>query len=46
MLSMRCGICRFRQIGHLGTLDPLATVFLCCCWGRATRLVQFYSVAP
>jgi len=33
----------FRQIGHLGTLDPLATGVLVLLLGRATRLVQLYS---
>src|SRR5579864_5136967 len=33
----------FRQIGHLGTLDPLATGVLVLLLGRATRLVQIYS---
>src|SRR6202022_1224003 len=33
----------FRQIGHLGTLDPLATGVLVLLVGRATRLVQFYA---
>src|SRR6202451_803797 len=32
----------FRQIGHLGTLDPLATGALVLLLGRATRLAQFY----
>jgi tRNA pseudouridine55 synthase len=32
-----------RQIGHLGTLDPLATGVLVLVLGRATRLVQFYN---
>src|SRR5258708_34705699 len=32
----------FRQIGHLGTLDPLATGVLVLLLGRATRLSQFY----
>jgi len=32
-----------RQIGHLGTLDPLATGVLVLLLGRATRLVQFYT---
>src|SRR5258707_7252847 len=32
-----------RQVGHLGTLDPLATGVLVLLLGRATRLVQFYS---
>src|ERR1700724_782717 len=33
----------FRQIGHLGTLDPLATGVLVLLLGRATQLVQFYG---
>src|SRR5580658_5105791 len=35
-------IAGFRQIGHLGTLDPLATGVLVLLLGRATRLAQFY----
>src|ERR1700728_2407143 len=31
-----------RQVGHLGTLDPLATGVLVLLLGRATRLAQFY----
>src|ERR1700758_1766146 len=33
----------FRQVGHLGTLDPLATGVLVLLLGKATRLVQFFS---
>ena len=33
----------FRRIGHLGTLDPLATGVLVLALGRATRLARFYS---
>jgi tRNA pseudouridine55 synthase len=33
----------FRQVGHLGTLDPLATGVLALLLGRSTRLAQFYS---
>ncbi len=33
----------FRHIGHLGTLDPLATGVLVLLLGRATRLAQFYA---
>src|SRR5208283_1214516 len=33
----------FRQVGHLGTLDPLATGVLVLLLGRATRLARFYS---
>jgi tRNA pseudouridine55 synthase len=32
----------FHQIGHLGTLDPLATGVLVMLLGRATRLARFY----
>lgn len=35
-------LAHFRQIGHLGTLDPLATGVLGLLLGRATRLAQFY----
>jgi tRNA pseudouridine55 synthase len=34
-----------RKIGHLGTLDPLATGVLPLLIGRATRLAQFFSPA-
>jgi tRNA pseudouridine55 synthase len=33
----------FRQIGHLGTLDPLATGVLVLLLGKATRMVRFYA---
>src|SRR4030088_910941 len=33
----------FRQIGHLGTLDPLATGVLVLLLGKAARLVRFYT---
>src|ERR1700690_3332712 len=33
----------FRQIGHLGTLAPLATGVLVLALGRATRLARFYA---
>src|SRR5580700_3122785 len=33
----------FRQVGHLGTLDPLATGVLVLLLGRATRFAQFYG---
>ena len=32
-----------RKIGHLGTLDPIATGVLPLVLGRATRLAQFYT---
>ncbi|MGH9716982.1 MAG: tRNA pseudouridine(55) synthase TruB [Candidatus Acidiferrales bacterium] len=33
----------FRQIGHFGTLDPLATGVLVLALGRATRMARFYA---
>lgn len=32
-----------RKVGHLGTLDPMATGVLPLVTGRATRLAQFYT---
>lgn len=37
------GIAGTRKIGHLGTLDPIATGVLPLVIGRATRLAQFYT---
>src|SRR5271154_3359933 len=34
-----------RKIGHLGTLDPMATGVLPLLIGRATRLAQFFAPA-
>lgn len=34
-------IFKTKQVGHLGTLDPLATGVLVICIGDATKLVQF-----
>ena len=36
-------IARTKKIGHLGTLDPIATGVLPLVIGRATRLAQFYT---
>ena len=36
-------IAQTRKIGHLGTLDPIATGVLPLVVGRATRLAQFYT---
>ena len=38
-------ILRQRSVGHLGTLDPLATGVLPVVVGRMTRLTQFYTPA-
>src|SRR5215831_18908515 len=39
---------RFKQtkIGHLGTLDPMATGVLPICLGKATRIGQFLEGGP
>jgi tRNA pseudouridine55 synthase len=34
-----------RKVGHLGTLDPMATGVLPLVLGRATRLAQFFSAS-
>ena len=34
-----------RSIGHLGTLDPLATGVLPLLMGKYTRLAQYFSAA-
>ena len=36
-------ILRQRRVGHLGTLDPIATGVLSLLLGRATRLARFYE---
>jgi tRNA pseudouridine55 synthase len=36
-------IANTRKVGHLGTLDPIATGVLPLVMGRATRLAQFYT---
>ncbi len=35
-----------RQVGHGGTLDPMATGVLLLCLGRATRLLEYLSGQP
>ncbi|MEB3287203.1 MAG: tRNA pseudouridine(55) synthase TruB [Vampirovibrionales bacterium] len=32
----------FKKIGHLGTLDPMATGVLPVCFGQATRLIEYF----
>lgn len=39
------GIFRTRRVGHLGTLDPIATGVLPLMVGQATRLAQFWEKA-
>lgn len=35
-----------RQVGHAGTLDPMATGLLIVAIGRATKLIQYLTGAP
>src|SRR2546426_7299147 len=37
---------RNTKIGHLGTLDPMATGVLPICLGKATRIGQFLEGSP
>ncbi|WP_432822043.1 tRNA pseudouridine(55) synthase TruB [Trichloromonas sp.] len=37
-------LCRQRQVGHAGTLDPMATGILVVGVGEATRIIQFLMV--
>ncbi|MBN1581173.1 MAG: tRNA pseudouridine(55) synthase TruB [Anaerolineae bacterium] len=39
-------ITRQRQVGHAGTLDPLATGVLLVCLGQATRVSQYLMDSP
>src|SRR3954465_11049916 len=34
------------KVGHLGTLDPMATGVLPLCIGKATRMGQFFPNSP
>jgi tRNA pseudouridine55 synthase len=34
------------RVGHLGTLDPMATGVLPLCIGKATRIGRFFSASP
>ena len=35
-----------RKVGHLGTLDPMATGVLPLCIGKATRIGRFFQASP
>lgn len=35
--------CKFKKIGHAGTLDPLATGLLILCTGRMTKQIDTYQ---
>ena len=43
MVSLARRLLRTREIGHAGTLDPMATGVLVLCIGRATRLAGFLA---
>ncbi len=43
VVSRMRGILKERSIGHLGTLDPMATGVLPLVIGKMTRLCQFYE---
>lgn len=36
-------VCKIKQIGHTGTLDPFAEGVLPICIGKATRLIEYLS---
>lgn len=40
------GLTGIRQIGHSGTLDPMATGVLVLCVGKATRLLEYLTGLP
>lgn len=39
-------VARQREVGHAGTLDPLATGVLLLCLGQATRLTEYLMDSP
>ena len=39
-------ILKIKQIGHTGTLDPLATGLLICALGKATKMVGMFDLLP
>lgn len=39
-------IARQKEVGHAGTLDPMATGVLLLCLGRATRLAEYLMDSP
>ncbi len=43
MVAVARRLLRTRQVGHTGTLDPMATGLLILCVGRATRLARFLT---
>lgn len=45
MVQMARRLLGTRQVGHTGTLDPMATGVLVLCVGRATRLARFLTAS-
>lgn len=37
------GCLHIRRVGHTGTLDPMATGVLPVCFGKATRIIEYYD---
>ena len=37
------GRLHIRRVGHTGTLDPMATGVLPVCFGKATRIIEYYD---
>lgn len=37
------GRIHIRRVGHTGTLDPMATGVLPVCFGKATRIIEYYD---
>lgn len=37
------GWLHIRRVGHTGTLDPMATGVLPVCFGKATRIIEYYD---
>lgn len=37
------GRLHIRRVGHTGTLDPMATGLLPVCFGKATRIIEYYD---
>lgn len=37
------GQLHIRRVGHTGTLDPMATGVLPVCFGKATRIIEYYD---
>ena len=37
------GRLHLRRVGHTGTLDPMATGVLPVCFGKATRIIEYYD---